>query len=139
MTENETTTPYVPEMIPLSQGWRTDWLVSVESEMDPDNYHAGWNTISADAYSGKVEDNGQELSPTEARNMAMAYLQAADHAEHYGHTVMSVLSNEQGWVAADCPDMSNTESRAVHGWINKAHNRAYRNGHAERALKNPSE
>ena len=117
------TRPYVAEMIPLHQGWNTDWLVSVESAMDPEDHHAGWMTVNANARKGIV-DFGEELTPTEARNLAMALIEAARHAESYGHTVTNVLTDEQMYSDPEM-DAAPLETRqAINGWINRAVRRA---------------
>lgn len=116
--------PYVPELIPLNQGWSTDWLVSYETGVDPDDPHDGWHTVRADARKGIV-DFGEEMTPTEARNLGMALIEAARHAESYANTVMGVLSSEEPYVGIDLPDASTEEKRAVHGWFRSAWSRVH--------------
>jgi hypothetical protein len=111
--------PYVPELIPLNQGWSTQWLVSYSIGVDPDDYHDGWHTVSADARKGTV-DFGEEMTPVEARNLGLALLEAARHAESYANTVLGVLSSEEPYVGIDLPDASTEEKRAVHGWFRAA-------------------
>jgi hypothetical protein len=126
------TRPYVAEMIPLNQGWNTDWLISCESAMDPEDHHAGWMTVSANAYKGIV-DFGEEMTPTEARNLATALIEAARHAESYGHTVTNVLTDEQMYSDPEMEAAPLEARRAINGWINRAVRRAQARVAAARA------
>jgi hypothetical protein len=113
--EAEPRPPYTPEMIPLHEGWLTRWLVSVESERDPDNPWKGWAEVEADAVSHIVEIDGMEMSPAETRNYARALDQAADHAE--GRNIDSDLG--------DSSRRARPRGRAqAQDWIQAARNRA---------------
>jgi hypothetical protein len=116
--------PHVPELIPLNQGWSTQWLVSYSIGVDQDDPYDGWHTVSADARKGTV-DFGEEMTPVEARNLGLALLEAARHAESYASTVMGVLSSEEPYVGIDLPDASTEEKRAVHSWFRSAWKRAH--------------
>lgn len=129
--------PYSPALIPLHQGWLTSWLVSVESEMDPEDYHAGWKHVHADARGRTVELDAEVYSPAEARNLAMALLQAADHAESYAYTVMGVLDGERPNGYPAWPGATTEQTRAVHKWIEHAHDRAA--AHTRRGQANAEE
>jgi hypothetical protein len=115
--------PYVAEMIPLNQGWNTDWLVSYASGVDPEDDHAGWLTVNANARTGMV-DFGEELTPTEARNLALALIEAARHAESYGYTVATALTDEQMYSDPEMDAAPVETQRAINGWINRAVARA---------------
>lgn len=88
-----------PELIPI---WQDDfharWLVSTASDRDPsgEDYWSGWTDVDADARRGVVDLNGVEYTPSEARNMAEAFRQAADHAEHFGTRYAWLIENLRG-------------------------------------------
>lgn len=117
--------PYVPELIPLSQGWHTEWLVSYSAGVDPDDPHDGWHTVKADGRKGIV-DFGEEMTPIEARNLGMALIEAARHAESYAGTVLGVLTSEELYVGIDLPDAETDQKRAVHAWFRAAWSRVLR-------------
>lgn len=85
-----------PELIPIWQDTFTArWLVSTASDADPsgEDYWSGWTDVDADALRGVVELNGVEYTPAEARNMAEAFRQAADHAERFGTRAAWVIDS----------------------------------------------
>lgn len=124
--------PYTPELVRVGYGWNSHWLVSYESGMDPDDYHAGWADVWSNARTGLVEvchlDSGDELTPVEARNLAHALLAAADHAEQHRFLVAEVLRSEQndGWI--DQQGLSLDTVRAINEWINTRVRRAFQAG-----------
>lgn len=115
-----------PELIPLNQGWSTEWLVSCkdDAEADPENPYAGWFEVKADGRTGTVEFCGNDLTPTEARNLAAALIEAARHAEGYWNAVLGVLTDEEFYVDLDLgPEATIEQKRAVHAWFRAAHRR----------------
>lgn len=122
------TRAYVPELIPLDQGWSTQWLVSFEAgaKANPDDPHAGWITVDADARRRLVEMYGDEMSPVEARLLAAALVEAARHAESYGNALLGMLSHQEPYVGIDLPNASTTEKRAVHEWFRATWSRVLR-------------
>src|SRR5205807_4084959 len=118
--------PYTPKLIPLRDGWCSRWMLTVGSEMDPDEPYVGWHAIHADARTGEIELFETTLNAAEATNFAMALLQAVDHVRHYGDVVAAVLDNEDSHVRSDLGEDAPIEAhQAVHGWIRTAKNRAY--------------
>jgi hypothetical protein len=95
-TDNAVTTPPA-ELIPI---WEHDanarWLVSIASDRAEGNDWSGWTDVDADAIDGTVEHAGVVMTPPEARNLAEALRQAADHAEHFGHARASFLTSLTG-------------------------------------------
>jgi hypothetical protein len=117
---------YQPQMIPLWKGWATEWLVSIESEaaQDPDDPYVGWSFVRSDARSRRVELDSTDLSPTEARNLAAALMQAADHAEHYADQIVGMLNCESEMITADLSDFPLESHGTVHEWVRRALGRA---------------
>lgn len=72
-----------------------EWWCLVESDSDPEDAWAGWVQVVANARRGvvRMEHADGELTPAEARQLADALRQAADHAEHYGHLVGAFFSS----------------------------------------------
>lgn len=63
-----------------------EWWCSIESDSDPEDAWAGWIQVVSNARRAMVrmEHADGELTPAEARQLADALRQAADHAEHFG-------------------------------------------------------
>ena len=116
----------MPELIPLNQGFTTRWLVSCAAAAaeDPDDPYAGWFEVDADGRQGTVDLWGNEMTPTEARNLAAALIEAARHAESYRSQLLSALSDQQAFVDVDLgPDATIEQKQAVNAWFRAAHAR----------------
>lgn len=132
-SETHTASSNATAMIPIWQEFfEARWLVSVASEHEPDNHWSGWTDVDADARRGVVELGGVEYTPAEARSLAEALRQAADHAEQFGHGVARVLFDLT--IAGRWPEIDHLPvetQRAVRDALRAAADR-YRNQQAPR-------
>lgn len=110
-----------------------EWWCTVESESDPEDPWQGWVSAVSDARRGvvRLEYADGEFTPAEARLLADALRQAANHAEHFGRVAGAFLFGlTMGGHFPEIDHLPTEQQRAIRDALRKAGDR-YRKSYSD--------